>query len=114
MASFKDKGAPATATRRTAEPSRRLDSRTSAGLKSDSWSLRGAKTWNWHPRVEVAKAGLLKRIAIGFMGVCVLGALGFLALAWRSSIAPIDPPASTNFPADLVAKGEVLAGAGHC
>jgi mono/diheme cytochrome c family protein len=75
------------------------------------WS--GAKTWNWHPRVEVAKAGLLKRIAIGFMGLCVLGALGFLALAWRSSIAPIDPPASTNFP-DLVAKGEVLAGAGHC
>jgi hypothetical protein len=56
----------------------------------------------------------VKRIAIGFVGLCVLGALGFLALAWRSSIAPIDPPASTNFPAELIAKGEALAGAGYC
>src|SRR5262249_56271534 len=54
------------------------------------------------------------RIAIGFIGLCVLGGLGFLALAWRSSIAPIDPPASTNFPAELIAKGEALAGAGYC
>src|SRR5260221_8664126 len=53
-------------------------------------------------------------IAIGFLGLCVLGALGFLALAWRSSIAPIDPPAATNFPAELIAKGEALAGAGYC
>jgi len=35
----------------------------------------------------------VKRIAIGFVGLCVLGALGSLALAWRSSITPIDPPA---------------------
>jgi mono/diheme cytochrome c family protein len=56
----------------------------------------------------------VKRIAIGFLGLCVLGALGFLAFAWRSSIAPIDPPASTNFPAELIAKGEALAGAGYC
>src|SRR5260221_11324613 len=54
------------------------------------------------------------RIAIGFLGLCVLGALGFLALAWRPSIAPIDPPAATNFPAELIAKGEALAGAGYC
>src|SRR5712691_112557 len=54
------------------------------------------------------------RIAIGFLGLCILGALGFLAFAWRSSIAPIDPPASTNFPAELIAKGEALAGAGYC
>src|SRR5262249_57907180 len=58
--------------------------------------------------------GLLKRIAIGFIGLCVLGAVGFLALAWRSSIAPIDPPASQNFPHELIAKGEALAGAGYC
>jgi mono/diheme cytochrome c family protein len=55
-----------------------------------------------------------ERIAIAFLGLCVLGALGFLAFAWRSSIAPIDPPASTNFPAELIAKGEALAGAGYC
>src|SRR5258705_13794859 len=54
------------------------------------------------------------RIAIGFLGLCILGALGFLAFAWRSSIAPIDPPASTSFPAELIAKGEALAGAGYC
>jgi mono/diheme cytochrome c family protein len=54
------------------------------------------------------------RLAIGFLGLCVLGALGFLALAWRSSIAPIDPPAATDFSAELIAKGEALAGAGYC
>src|SRR5437588_2922044 len=54
------------------------------------------------------------RIAIGFLGLCILGALGFLAFAWRSSIAPIDPPAPTSFPAELIAKGEALAGAGYC
>src|SRR5262249_60221125 len=72
------------------------------------------KTWNWHPRVEGAEGGLLKRIAIGFIGLCVLGGLGFLALAWRSSIAPIDPPATADFSRELIAKGEALAGAGYC
>ena len=57
---------------------------------------------------------MLKRIAIGFIGLCVLGGLGFLALAWRSGIAPIDPPPATNFPAESIAKGEALAGAGYC
>ena len=57
---------------------------------------------------------MLKRIAIGFIGLCVLGGLGFLALAWRSSIAPIDPPATADFPRELIAKGEALAGAGYC
>jgi len=57
---------------------------------------------------------LLKRIAIGLIGLCVLGLLGFLALAWRSSIAPVDPPAASGFPRELVAKGEALAGAGYC
>ena len=57
---------------------------------------------------------MLKRIAIGLIGLCVLGLLGFLALAWRSSIAPVDPPAASGFPRELVAKGEALAGAGYC
>ena len=38
---------------------------------------------------------LTLHVAIGFMGLCVLGALGFRALAWRSTIAPIDAPTST-------------------
>jgi mono/diheme cytochrome c family protein len=42
------------------------------------------------------------------------GALGFFALAWRPAIAPINPPPESSFDADLIAKGEVLAGAGYC
>lgn len=57
---------------------------------------------------------MLKRIAIGLIGFCVLGVLGFLALALRLDISPIDPPAAASFPAELVAKGESLAGAGYC
>ena len=57
---------------------------------------------------------MLKRIAIGLIGLCVLGGLGFFALAWRSSIAPIDPPAAASFPRELIAKGETLAAAGYC
>src|SRR5579872_5241045 len=36
------------------------------------------------------------------------------ALAWRPALAPIDPPAASAFPPDLVARGEQLAGAGYC
>jgi mono/diheme cytochrome c family protein len=57
---------------------------------------------------------MLKRIVIGVAAVGVLGLLGFLALAWRPAIAPIDPPATGSFSAELIAKGEVLAGAGYC
>jgi mono/diheme cytochrome c family protein len=57
---------------------------------------------------------MLKRIVVGIVGIAVLGLVGFLALAWRPAIAPIDPPAKANFPAELVAKGQVLAGAGYC
>ena len=44
----------------------------------------------------------------------MLGLFGFLALAWRAAIAPIDPPAATSFPAELIALGKILAGAGYC
>jgi mono/diheme cytochrome c family protein len=57
---------------------------------------------------------MLKRIVVGLVGVALLGLLGFFALAWRPAIAPIDPPAKGSFPAKLIAKGEVLAGAGYC
>jgi mono/diheme cytochrome c family protein len=55
-----------------------------------------------------------RRIVIGVAGVGILGLLGFFALAWQPAIAPIDPPAEASFPAELIAKGEVLAGAGYC
>jgi mono/diheme cytochrome c family protein len=57
---------------------------------------------------------MLKQSLIGLAGAFVLGLLIFVALAWRSSIAPIEPPAAASFPPDLVAKGEALAGAGNC
>ena len=57
---------------------------------------------------------MLKRIVIGagLLGIACL--IAFLALAWRPVIAPIDPPDKASFPADLIAKGKVLAGAGYC
>jgi len=57
---------------------------------------------------------MLRRIVIGVAGAGILGLLGFLALAWRPAIIPIDPPAKASFPGELIAKGEVLAGAGYC
>jgi mono/diheme cytochrome c family protein len=57
---------------------------------------------------------MLERIVIAVAGVGVLCLLGFLVLAWRPVIDPIDPPAGTTFPAEMIAKGEVLAGAGYC
>jgi mono/diheme cytochrome c family protein len=57
---------------------------------------------------------MLKRIVTGVIGAGVLGLLGFLALAWRPAISPIDPPAEGSFPAESIAKGEVLTGAGYC
>src|ERR1700731_5447370 len=55
-----------------------------------------------------------KRVVVSVAAVGVLGLLGFFALAWRPAIAPIDLPAKASFSAELIAKGEVLAGAGYC
>lgn len=57
---------------------------------------------------------MLKRIVIILVALLIVGFGGFGVLAWRSSIAPIAPPAASSFPAELVAHGEVLAGAGYC
>lgn len=56
----------------------------------------------------------LRHIVVGVVVVGFAGLLGFLALAWRPAIAPIQPPARDSFPAALVAKGKILAGAGYC
>ena len=60
------------------------------------------------------KRSRFKRLLIGVLAVGVLAAAGFLALAWKPAIAPIDPPAAASFPAELVARGAILAGAGNC
>ena len=57
---------------------------------------------------------MLKRIVIGLGSLGIACLLLFLGLAWRPAITPINPPAKSSFPDDLIAKGESLAGAGHC
>jgi mono/diheme cytochrome c family protein len=57
---------------------------------------------------------MLVRIVIGAVSLGIACLLVFLGLAWRPAIAAIDPPAKSNFPDDLIAKGKVLAGAGYC
>jgi len=57
---------------------------------------------------------VLKRLFLVMFAVALLGVLGLLALAWRPAIAPIQPTAAGHFPADLVSRGAVLAGAGYC
>jgi mono/diheme cytochrome c family protein len=57
---------------------------------------------------------VFKRVTFGIIGIGVACLLGLLAFAWRPAIAPIEPPASTSFPPELVAQGQILAGAGDC
>ncbi|MDQ1131429.1 mono/diheme cytochrome c family protein [Pseudoxanthomonas winnipegensis] len=57
---------------------------------------------------------MLKRLALGVLGLLVLAVVGLWLLAWRPSIEPIAPPAAASFPAELVQRGQVLAGAGYC
>ena len=47
-------------------------------------------------------------------GVLLLVAAGFLALAWRPAMAPIEPPAASTFAPEQVAHGKILASAGNC
>jgi mono/diheme cytochrome c family protein len=55
---------------------------------------------------------MLKRILAGLFILVIVGLGGFMVLAYRPAI----PPATliANFSPELVAKGEVLAGAGNC
>jgi mono/diheme cytochrome c family protein len=57
---------------------------------------------------------MVRRIAIAIVAAAVLGLAGFFVLAWRPAIAPIAPPTPASFPADAIAKGEILSAAGHC
>jgi len=46
------------------------------------------------------------------MTVLLIGFGGVAIFAWRSTIAPISPPAASTFTPELVARGEMLAAAG--
>jgi len=57
---------------------------------------------------------LVKQHILGAIGVAAVAVVALLAFAWRPEIAPIAPPPAASFPADLIRKGEMLAGAGNC
>ena len=56
----------------------------------------------------------MKRILIGLLAFAGLAVVAFGVFAWRPAIGKIAPPAPSSFAPDLVARGEVLAGAGYC
>src|SRR6202521_3907601 len=57
---------------------------------------------------------MVRSFAIAIVAAAVLGLVGFFLLAWRPAIAPIAPPTPASFPAESVAKGELLSAEGHC
>ena len=56
----------------------------------------------------------IRRISIAILVTACFMFAALLLLAWRPSIAPIEPPIPSSFPAELVAKGEALSAIGHC
>lgn len=55
-----------------------------------------------------------RRIVAAALAVVVVGLIGYLALAWRPAISPIQRPTSASFAQDAIARGERLAALGHC
>jgi len=56
----------------------------------------------------------VRRLVLIVVAVLVVGCVGFVVLASRPSIDPIAPPGKSAFAPELIAQGEVLAGAGYC
>jgi len=46
--------------------------------------------------------------------ISVLTVVGFAVFAWRPAISEVAPPGKSAFAPELIAQGEVLAGAGYC
>lgn len=57
---------------------------------------------------------LLKRTIITMVTLLILGVAGFAVFAWRPAIATIATPPASSFAPALVARGQILAGAGYC
>lgn len=57
---------------------------------------------------------MFRRWLLGILIVVAVAIAGLFVIAWRPSIAPIDPPAAGSLPPERVARGAVLAGAGYC
>ena len=57
---------------------------------------------------------MARRIILALLLISVIGAVAFLALAWRTEIAAIEPPTRTSFDAQLVSRGAQLSAIGNC
>jgi len=57
---------------------------------------------------------MFRRSALIVVVVIVVGVAGFALFAHRAAIAPINPPPTSAFSPELIARGEQLAGAGYC
>lgn len=57
---------------------------------------------------------MVRRFAIGFLFLVLLGVAAFAVIAWKPSIAPVATPARDSFSADLVERGRLVAAAGYC
>ncbi|MBV8525293.1 MAG: c-type cytochrome [Acetobacteraceae bacterium] len=57
---------------------------------------------------------MIRRISIVILVSACVMLVGFLLLAWRPAIRPIERPVAGSFSTAAVAQGEVLAAEGHC
>jgi mono/diheme cytochrome c family protein len=57
---------------------------------------------------------LAQQHILGAIGVIAVAVVALHAVAWRPAVPPIAPPPPTAFAPELVARGEMLAGAGNC
>src|SRR6202040_3638064 len=64
-------------------------------------------------RADGRKTTMIRRISIAILVTACLMLADLLLLAWRPSIAPIEPPSPSTFSAQLVAKGGALSAVGH-
>jgi len=57
---------------------------------------------------------LARQHILGAIGVLAVAVVALLAVAWRPAFPPIAPLPPASFPREVVAHGEMLAGAGNC
>ncbi len=57
---------------------------------------------------------MIKRIAVGIVGLVIVVFIVLLLLAWESDIAPQSPPGAESFSQERIDRGRVLAGVGNC
>ncbi len=65
-------------------------------------------------KLRIGKSNSVRKRVPLILLVIILAAVGFAVFAWRPAISEVTPPGKSSFAPDLVAQGEVLAGAGYC